>query len=104
MSGDPKWTPGPWSHDVIQRVRGPDGLVIAACDYGPDDLSRANARRIVQCVNAHDELLEALTECEAAAGIAVQAFNETGNACPAAIGLSAERARRLLARIRREAP
>ena len=54
--------------------------------------------------DAHDDLVEALAECEAAAGIAVQAFNETGNACPAAIGLSAERARRVLARIRREAP
>jgi len=66
--------------------------------------SARHADRIVAAIfETLAELVEALAECEASARIAVQAFNETGNACPSAIGLSAERAKRALAKARGEA-
>lgn len=75
-------TPGPWevvegsdylsdysgSHASIQQTD--DGYVIAACVGDVAELdAMANARRIVQCVNAHDGLVKALQDLEALGGL-----------------------------------
>jgi hypothetical protein len=65
MSG--QHTPGPWrlSHELDTHVEAEaSGNFVASCDGGGEDgeyeTDLANARRIVQCVNAHDELVEVL--------------------------------------------
>jgi hypothetical protein len=65
-----KHTPGPWIArqyrnaqplDAACIIEAPDGTHIADV-YGTDDVGagEANAARIVQCVNAHDDLVVAL--------------------------------------------
>lgn len=69
------WTPGPWKvfEPVAIDYRAPliygaNGKSLIACveGGGPNRAvdaveARANAQRIVQCVNAHDALVEALS-------------------------------------------
>jgi hypothetical protein len=94
MSG---YAGGKWEHDG-RDVMGCDGPypAICSCD-GFKNTAIANAARIVQCVNAHDELVEALEDCESALH---RAYKVTGlphdrtDEHPAAI-----RAHALLARI-----
>jgi hypothetical protein len=62
-------TPGPWEVDG-ETIYGPDGYLIASViPYYPENVEKqaANARRIVQCVNAHDELVAALRHIAGAA-------------------------------------
>jgi hypothetical protein len=63
-------TPGPWHAPGLCEVHAPDHRLI--CDTGPNNndpedefpaaVCGANARRIVQCVNAHDAMLAALRD------------------------------------------
>lgn len=64
-----KHTQVPWqvNHRDKSQVCDADGEVrgcapIALCQGGTLGENRANARRIVQCVNAHDELVAALKQ------------------------------------------
>lgn len=54
-------TPGPWSiaNTMVIQGQGKDGRLVFVADAycGIHDRGAANARRIVQCVNAHDELI-----------------------------------------------
>jgi hypothetical protein len=59
-----RFTPGPWEAKGVWLFS-EEGTFIAHLSYGGVDepgiyAARANARRIVQCVNSHDELVEAL--------------------------------------------
>lgn len=61
-----KHTPGPWTllKDLAKNgewsyLIGPAGYKIAG---NASDTGKANAERIVLCVNTHDELLEALED------------------------------------------
>lgn len=62
VSQEAKHTPGPWKLLSPDQVRGHEGEWICSCEGGHHRQSEDadNAQRIVQCVNCHDELLEAL--------------------------------------------
>ena len=60
-----KHTPGPWNLDapfpeMANRIVDADGFDIV--DMGPGPSPHANAAFIVQAVNAHDDLVGALSE------------------------------------------
>jgi phosphoribosylamine-glycine ligase len=63
MSEQGKWTKGPW-HVEDSMVFAENTLRVADCycadQEQTEDEIEANAARIVQCVNSHDTLVEAL--------------------------------------------
>jgi hypothetical protein len=60
---EPGWTPGPWTveddYGSAYRIAAYQGLIKV---YPARAHGLADAHRIVQCVNAHDDLVEALAE------------------------------------------
>lgn len=63
-----KHTPGPWraAHDDTDvRLLDEEGNWIAECKMWEHDQNVANANHIVRCVNAHDDMLEALEAVQA---------------------------------------